>query len=91
MTNSNAVKYGGIAAVSLLGLYLLFKTTNTAMDPKVQSAVSTAYEYPAALSDIIIKGKRYDTKREVQEGGSRKHNNKHRNKYIKRRSVKNKK
>lgn len=74
MTNTDAMKgitYGGIAAAGILGVYLLYKTINTVTDPKVQSALSTAYEHPAALSDII-QGKRYNTNRQVQEGGSRK-------------------
>jgi len=89
MTNSNAmkgIKYGGIAVACGLGVYLFYKTINTVSDPKVQSAAITAYEHPAALSDIL-QGKRYNTTRQVQEGGSRKHKNKH----IKRRSTKNKK
>ena len=90
MTNSNtmkSLKYGGIVAASILGAYLFYKTINTVSDPKIQSAAITAYEHPAALSDIL-QGKRYNTSREVQEGGSRK--NKNKNKHIKRRSTKNK-
>ena len=86
MTNSNAmkgIKYGGIAAACGLGVYLFYKTINSVSDPKVQSAVITAYENPAALSDIL-QGKRYNTTREVQEGGSRKYKHKHKNrKYTK--------
>jgi hypothetical protein len=79
MANTDAMKglkYGGIAAAGVLGVYLLYKTINIATNPKVHSALSTAYSHPAALSDIIIHKKRYNTKREVQDGGSRKHKNK---------------
>ena len=87
MANSDAMKgirYGGIAAAGILGIFLLFKTIKKARDPKVQSAVITAIEHPAALSSIL-QGKRYDTRRNVQgdsfsdsdndrdtQGGSRK-------------------
>jgi hypothetical protein len=89
MANSDAMKgirYGGIAAAGILGIYLLFKTIKKARDPKVQSAVITAIEHPAALSSIL-QGKRYDTRRKVQgdssdsdndrstQGGTRKRKN----------------
>ena len=70
--------YGGIAVAGILGIFLIYKTINIATDPKVQSALSTAYEHPAALSDIIVHKKRYNTKREVQEGGTRKYKHKNR-------------
>lgn len=91
MENSDAmkgIKYGGIAAAGVLGVYLLFKTKNIVTDPKVQNAVSNAIEHPAALSSIL-QGKRFDTRRKVQgdsdsdndrdtQGGSRKRKHRHR-------------
>jgi len=72
MANSDAIKglkYGGIAAAALLGVYLLFKTKNIVTDPKVQNAVSNAYEHPAAFSDVVFKKQRQDTARAIEGPG----------------------